>query len=134
MGSFIRDGEDSRYAYCTNSDVHLQRKDDDELILKLVTPASPRILPFFVVFYADPYFSRVMAVQLIEVQGLRSEHVRVTVGQCIDRPLSLPPAEVMDAGAVRMFCSNPEAVEIPPTAELDARYGAKFTATVTALQ
>lgn len=128
------DPSSGRFAYCTDKDVHVQRKDHDELVLRLLAPQSPQVRSFFLIFYSDPYFLHVIAVQLIEVQGLRSEHVRVSVGQYVERSICLPPVDVLDAAAVRMYSSHPEMARVPPAADVDARYGAKFTVILTATQ
>merc|ERR1712079_119739 len=103
-------------------------------MLRFLAPLALKVRCFFVVVYADPFFSRVVTVQLIEVHGLRSEHVRVVVGQHVERSISLPPVDVLDAAAVKVFCSSPEVVDMPPSAELDPRYGARFTVVVSPLQ
>ncbi|CAE8617705.1 unnamed protein product, partial [Polarella glacialis] len=124
----------SCYVYCTDRDVHVQRRDENELSLKLVAPQSPSVRSFFIVFYSDQHFSQLVAIQLVEVQGLRSERIRVVVGQTVERTICLAPPEVQDAAAVRLYSSDPEAVTVQQIAEVDSRYGAKFSLTVTSMQ
>jgi len=133
VGGFAEDRGPGRFVLCTDREVHVQRRDEDELALRLLTPPSPQVRPFFMVFYSDPHFSRVTAVQLVEVMGMRSEVVRVAVGQSVDRTICLPPAEVKEVTAVSVFSSHPEAVTVQQT-EVDPKFGAKITITVTALQ
>eukprot|EP00931_Biecheleriopsis_adriatica_P087866 TRINITY_DN62279_c0_g1_i1.p1 TRINITY_DN62279_c0_g1~~TRINITY_DN62279_c0_g1_i1.p1 ORF type:complete len:1878 (+),score=430.77 TRINITY_DN62279_c0_g1_i1:444-6077(+) len=137
QGSFVAAASKttgSCYVYCTDREVHVQRRDEDQVTLCLVAPQSPAVRSFFVVFYADPHFSQLVAVQLVEVQGLRDERIRVVVGQSVERTICLAPAEVLDAGSVRLHSSDPEAMTVQQAAEVDPRYGAKFTVTITAMQ
>jgi len=124
----------SCYVYCTDRDVHLQRKEENELSVRFVAPQSPHVRSFFVVFYADPHFSQLVAVQLVEVQGLRCEKLRVVVGQSVERAICLAPAEVLDATMVRLHSSDPEVVSVQQMTEVDPRYGAKFTIFITSMQ
>lgn len=124
----------SCYVYCTSRNVHVQRRDQEEVSLRFMAPQSPAVLQFFVVFYGDAHFSNLVAVQLVEVQGLRTEKIRIVVGQGIERSICLAPAEVLDAGTVRLHSSNPEAVQVQPTAEVDPRYGVKFNILITSMQ
>lgn len=124
----------SCYVYCTSKSVHLQRRDEEEVSLRFMAPQSPSLLSFFVVFYGDAHFSNLVAIQLVEVQGLRTERIRLVVGQGIERSICLAPAEVLDAGTVRLHSSNPEAVQVQPTAEVDPRYGVKFNVLITSMQ
>lgn len=122
------------FAYCTSRDVHIQRRDQEEVSLRFLAPASPNVLAFFVVFYGDAHFGSLVAVQLVEVQGLRTERIRLVVGQSIERSICLAPAEVLDAGTVRLHSSNPEAVQVQQSAEVDPRYGVKFQVLITSMQ
>merc|ERR1712228_584183 len=99
-----------------------------------MAPEAPKTRSFFMISYSDPFFSQVVAVQLVEVQGLRCEHLRVTVGQSVDRMLAVAPVEVLDARSLRIFSSDPEMVAVQPVAEVDPRFGAKFVVTVTAMR
>lgn len=125
---------EKQYVYCTDKDVHVQRRDENEVLLRLMAPEAPKTRSFFLISYSDPFFSQVVAVQLVEVQGLRCEHLRVTVGQSVDRMLAVAPVEVLDAHSVRIFSSDPEMVAVQPVAEVDPRFGAKFVVTVTAMR
>jgi hypothetical protein len=122
-----------RYVHCTNRDVHVQRADEDRVVVRLLAPEAPQVLAFFLVFYGDPYFSEVLAAQLVEVHGLMEEKVRVTVGLSVDRTLHLPPMQVQNAGALQVHSSAPDYLALQ-AATLDPRYGAKFTVTVTAMR
>lgn len=124
----------SCYVYCTNRNVHVQRKEQEEVSLRFIAPQSPNVLSFFLVFYADPHFSQVVAIQLIDIQALRTERIRLVVGQSVERAICLAPAEVLDAGAVRLHSSNSEVVAVQHTAEVDPRYGVKFTVLITSMQ
>jgi len=124
----------SCFVYCTDKDVHVSRKDEEQLSLRFVAPQSPAMRSFFIVFYADQHFGRLVAVQMVEVQGMRAERLRVVVGQSVERSICLAPAEVRDAGVVRLHTSDPEAMTVQQTAEVDPRYGTKFSVTITAMQ
>jgi len=124
----------SCYVYCTSREVHVQRKEEDQVSLRFIAPQSPNVLSFFLVFYADPHFNQVVAIQLIDIQGLRTERIRLVVGQSVERAICLAPAEVLDAGAVRLHSSNSEVVNVQHTAEVDPRYGVKFTVLITSMQ
>jgi len=125
-----RPGDGDRFVYCTDGDVHLIWRSEDELTLRLKAPASLGVRSFFVMCYADPHFLRLTAVQSVEVHGLKSEQVRVCVGQYADKTICLPPAEVLDATAVRVYSSDPETVVVQQTPIVDPRFGAKFSVVV----
>ncbi|CAJ1436577.1 unnamed protein product, partial [Effrenium voratum] len=122
------------FVYCTNRSVHVQRSHQEEVTLRFLAPQSPGMFSFFVVFYADAHFSQLVAAQLIQVQGMRTERIRLVAGQSIERSICLAPAEVLDAGTVRLHSSNPEVVAVQQTAEVDPRYGVKFTVMMTSMQ
>lgn len=123
-----------RFVYCTDREVHVQRSGDDEIKLNMVAPIAPASRWFFVISYSDPYFAWVIAIQLVEVRGLKCEHVRVVVGKSEERSISLPPAEIQDAPVVRIYASDPEVVSVQQASEVDPRYGAKISIVITALQ
>lgn len=125
---------EDRYVYCTDREVHLQWKGDDALGLRLLAPMSPGVKKFFVLCYADPHFLKATTAQLVEVHALKTEHVRVSVGQSVDRNISLPPVDVLESAMVQAYSSDPECVAVQPAATVDPRYGAKLGITVSALQ
>lgn len=125
---------EKNYIFCPDRDVHVQRLDEYEILLRLKAPLAPETRRFFVICYADEFFSEVTGVQLVEVQGLKCEHVRAKVGQSIDRVLAVVPMEVGDAQCVKVFTTDPEIVTVQPTADVDARFGARFAIAVTPMR
>jgi len=129
-----RQVDGDRFVYCTDSEVHLVWRSEDELTLRLKAPASLGIRTFYVMCYSDPNFLHLTAVQSVEVHGLKSEQVRVCVGQYADKTICLPPAEVLDATAVRVYSSDPETVVVQQTPVVDPRFGAKFSVVVAPIR
>lgn len=121
-----------RFIYCTDKEVHLQWKDEDSLQLRLLAPMSPAVRRFFVLCYADAHFMRVIAAQLVEINAMKSEQVRVSVGHSIDRVISLPPVELLDTALVQAYSSDPELLIVRQAAAVDPRYGAKLEVSVCA--
>jgi len=131
--SATADRLEDRYVYCTDTEVHLQWKGDDALGLRLLAPMSPGVKKFFVLCYADPHFLKATSAQLVEVHALKPEHVKVTVGQSVNRSISLPPVDVLDSAMVQAYSSDPACVAVEPAAPVDPRYGAKLGITIHAL-
>jgi len=123
-----------RFVYCTDKSVHLQWKDEDTLQLRMLTPISPTVKRFFVLCYADANFMRVGSAQLVEVHSMKCEHIRVCVGQSVDRTISLPPVELLDTLTVQAFSSDPDLVAVRHAADVDPRYGAKLGLAITAMR
>eukprot|EP00913_Durusdinium_trenchii_P024293 g22807.t1 len=73
----------------------------EEVSLRFLAPASPNVLAFFVVFYGDAHFGSLVAVQLVEVQGLRTERIRLVVGQSIERSICASGGQRRKNGAGR---------------------------------
>lgn len=121
-----------RFIYCTDTEVHLQWKDEDSLQVRLLSPMSPSVRRFFVLCYADPHFMRVVAAQLVEVHAMKHEHVRVTVGHSVDRTISLPPVELLETALVQAYSSDPQLLSVKRAASVDPRYGAKIEITICA--
>lgn len=135
MAGFLATSVDrpaDRFVYCTDKEVHLQWKDEDSLQVRLLAPMSPAVRRFFVLSYADPHFMRVVAAQLVEVHAMKSEHVRVSVGQSVDKIISLPPVELMETPVVQAYSSDPGLLAVRQAASVDPRYGAKIDVTISA--
>lgn len=117
--------------YCNDASIHLRWNDTDELSMRLLVPESPGIRSFFVICYADADFFRHTAVYLVEVHGLRSEYMRVCVGQSIEKPIYLQTGVVLDSKTIRIYTSEPGKVVSERSVDPDPKYGAKFYVTVT---
>lgn len=128
----LQDTEE-RFVYCTDRAAHLWWRDEDELLLSMKVPESPRSVSFYIVVYTDRNFFKTIAVYLLEVHGLKCEYVSVCVGQSVDRVFYAPPLMLQDAQKIRIYSSEPEVV-VPQKAVDVEPGGAKFRVAIATVR